>query len=170
MQFMTIKKSMCLLLASVITASTPAVAAETVNTTSTDVAISDGVLVGTVLNKEAKPVAGLNVQLLHETKVIASATSDEKGQFAIRGLRNGSHVLQVGTVQQPVRFWGTQAAPPSAVSKIAVVVDEKVVRGQTMGMGGGLAGNLVPFAIFGGALGATLAATIGADEPAPASP
>ena len=83
MQFMTIKKSMCLLLASVITASTPAVAAETVNTTSTDVAISDGVLVGTVLNKEAKPVAGLNVQLLHETKVIASATSDEKGQFAI---------------------------------------------------------------------------------------
>ena len=51
---------------------------------------------------------------------------------------------------------------------MAVVVDEKVVRGQTIG--GGLGGNLIPFAIFGGALGATLATTIGADEPAPASP
>ena len=168
MKFTSLKKPLCLLLTGMISVGTPVMAAGPVEIRSSDVSLTDGVLAGTVLNTSAQPVSGLNVHLLHNEKVIASATSDENGQFAIRGLRNGGHVLQVGAVQQPVRFWGTQAAPPSAASKMAIVVNEEVVRGQQSG-GPNL---LIPLAIIGGAVAVTLATTLGADDPSapPASP
>jgi hypothetical protein len=171
MRFSSLKKPLCLLLTGMISVGTPLMAAGPVEFGATDVALADGVMEGTVLNASAQPVSGLNVQLLYGEKVIATATSDENGQFAIRGLRNGGHVLQVGSVQQPVRFWGNQAAPPSAASKMAIVVDQNIVRGQD-GRNSSMTDNLVPWLIFGGALGATLAITLSQDDPnpIPASP
>ena len=163
--------SLCLLLAGTISASAPVKASDAASVTATDVTIADGVLMGKVVNTEAKPIAGLNVQVLHDTRVVANATSDDNGRFAVRGLRQGAHVIQVGVVQQPVRFWGSQIAPPSAVTTMAVVVDENVVRGQaTQGLfSGGFSNTVIPLSIFGGALAATTYTTVAADDP-PASP
>ena len=165
MRFTSFKKPLCLLLTGMISVGAPVMAAGPVEFRSSDVALTDGVMEGTVLNTAARPVFGLKVQLLHGDQVIARATSDENGQFAIRGLRNGGHVLQVGSVQQPVRFWGTQAVPPSATSTMAIVVDEQVVRGQEENGGEeDAASSLVPLLIFGGVLATTLAITLSGDQ------
>ena len=104
MKSTTFKKFICLMLTGMISVGAPIMAAGPVEIRSTDVALVDGIMSGTIVNSAAQPVSGLNLQLLHNDKVIAQATSDENGEFAIRGLRNGGHVLQVGSVQQPVRF------------------------------------------------------------------
>lgn len=168
MRFTSLKKPLGLLLTGLVSFGGPAMAAGPVEVRSSDFALTDGVLTGVIVNSAAKPVSGLNLQLIHGDTVIARATSDENGQFAIRGLRNGGHVLQVGAVQHPVRFWGTQQAPPSATAKMAIVVDEPVVRGQESSLNNAL----IPIAIIGGALAVTLGTTLSAeDKPAaPASP
>ncbi|MBL8818027.1 MAG: carboxypeptidase regulatory-like domain-containing protein [Planctomyces sp.] len=151
----------------------PAIAAEPLTVKTADVALSsDGVLKGTVLTAEAQPISGATIEVLHGDKKIASVVSDEEGQFAVKGLRNGAHVIQCANVQQPVRFWtATASAPPSAIRSVSLVVNENTVRGQQAG--GGLAiGNLVPFAVIGGVTAIVVGTTL--DEsgyPAPpASP
>ena len=172
MRSTAINKCLCLLLAGMMSASTPVLASEPTIIAATDVSIIDGVLTGTVLNAEARPVAGLNVQVLQDSRVVATASSDDNGQFAIRGLRHGSHVIQVGARQQPVRFWGSQIAPPSAVKSVAIVVDEHVVRGQAAQglIFGGFSKTVIPLSIFGGTLAATAFTTVEADDIPPASP
>lgn len=125
---------------------------------------SQGTLIGTVLNGTAQPVAGASVQVMYGDKTVASAVSDASGQFTVTGLRSGTHAVHCAGNQQSVRFWGPDAAPPSSVTRLAVVVDgTTAVRGQT---GNGIGNNLIPFAIFGGVLGVTLGTTLGADDPA----
>lgn len=168
MRFTSLKRPLCLLLTGVISLGGPAMAAGPVEIRSSDVSLTDGVLTGIIVNSSAKPISGLNVKLIHGDNVIARATSDENGQFAISGLRNGGHVLQIGTVHQPVRFWETQQAPPSATARMAIVVDEPVVRGQESSLNN----VLIPALVIGGALGVTLGTTLSADDKAsaPASP
>ncbi len=169
MRFASFKRSLCLVLAGVLSAGTPLLAVGPVEMRSSDIAITDGLLVGTVLNTAAKPVAGLNVRLMHSDRVIATVTSDENGQFSVRGLRNGGHVLVVGDTRQAVRLWSEQAAPPTAVSGMAIIVDEEVVRGQECEPS---MGALLPVGLFiGGAIAGTLAFTLhDQKDDQPASP
>lgn len=181
MKSLSLKQGLSLILAGLVCLGTPLNAADPVAIRSSDVSLRGGVLTGMVLNTEAKPVAGLPVHLLHGEKLVATVHSDENGQFAVKGLRTGGHVLQVGTNQHPVRFWTSQSAPPSATSRMAIVVDEVIVRGQSCGddgcekpgVLGMIAANPGPLLLIGGAAAATIAITAHNskdDQPAPASP
>ncbi|MFM7057383.1 MAG: carboxypeptidase-like regulatory domain-containing protein [Planctomycetota bacterium] len=108
----------------------PVVAEEAVEVRSRDVLLHSGSLSGVVLNRESHPLPGITVQFLHGKNVIAVATSDDNGNFAVHGLRNGGHVVATGEEKELVRFWNSTAAPPSASARLILVVDEEVVRGQ----------------------------------------
>lgn len=165
-----LRNAIRLFLAGLISVGSPLMAADSVVIRSTDVTLAQqGVLKGTVLNVSAQPVSGVPVHVLHRETVVASATSDEQGQFSVQGLRNGAHVIQVGSVQQPVRFWGQSTAPPASTSQMAIVVDEEIVRGQ-MGLppgtnvGNTLTQNTGVLLLIGGTVAIVLGTTLGADN------
>lgn len=109
---------------------TSVLAEEPVELRSRDVLLHSGSLSGVVLNRESHPLPGIQVRLLHGKQVIATATSDDNGNFAVHGLRNGGHVVATGDEKELVRFWNSGAAPPSASARLIMVVDEEVIRGQ----------------------------------------
>ena len=176
-----------LLLAGLVSLGSPLMAGEPVQIRATeeirssDVVLQNGgVLQGTVLNTEGQPVSGVTVSIHHKESSIAKTVSGADGKFAVKGLRNGAHLIEVGTQRQPVRLWGTDIAPPAAIENVAVVIDEEAVRGQMLGggtaLGGALGSGVGWLIIVGGAtaitLGTTLdnSATLPDQNPAPASP
>ena len=109
---------------------TPVLADEPVELRSRDVLLHSGSLSGVVVDRDSRPLPGISVQLLHGKTLIATATSDDNGNFAVHGLRNGGHVVATGEEKELVRFWNSSAAPPSASARLIMVVDEQVIRGQ----------------------------------------
>ena len=171
----SLRHGICLLLAGLLSVGSPLMAGEPVEIRSSDVALNaGGMLKGTILNTAVQPVAGVAVNVLHEDKVVATSMSNEQGEFTVKGLRNGAHVIKVGETQQAVRLWGTDAAPPAAVENIAIVVDEETVRGQ-MGprlgnqVRGFLGSNAGALLLIGGAVAIVLGTTLD-DNATPASP
>lgn len=167
----------CLLLAGLLSVGSPVLAGEPVEIRTSDVALkAGGLLSGTVLNTAAQPVAGVAVSVLHDEKVVATSISNEKGDFSIKGLRNGAHIVKVGVTQQAVRLWSTNTAPPAAVENIAVVVDEEAVRGQMAtgllpggNVGGFIAANAGGLLLVGGAVAIAVGTSLD-NSAAPASP
>jgi hypothetical protein len=167
--FQNLRSFVCLVLAGLLLVGTPVHADGPAEIRAKDVVLADsGMLSGTVLNNTAQRVSDVAIQILHENKVVASTTSRADGRFAVRGLRNGAHVIQVAGVQQPIRLWGHDAAPPTALSQLAVVVPDDVVRGQA-----GLVPFVAPgfynstsaaFLVIGAGVGATLGTTLTADH------
>ena len=166
----------CFVLAGLMLVGRPVCAEGPTDIRAKDVALSEsGMLTGTVLNTAAKPVSDVAIQIIHEDKVVASTKSDAEGKFAVRGLRNGAHVMQVAGVQQPVRFWGQDAAPPAALSQMAIVVPDDVVRGQAgylpIVSPGFYNSSAAAFLVIGAGVAITLGTTLGAsDYEQPASP
>ena len=172
MKLSSIRSGGSLLLSLVMLIGSPLLASEATELRSSDYLLGqEGVLAGCVINHGGLPVSGLPVQVLHENHVIATARSDENGQFAVRGLRNGQHSVKLGASNQPVRFWSNTAAPPSAMSRMTIVIDEEVVRGQLNGVpAGGISGaDILGLTLFGGAAAGTFVSTL-ANDPEPASP
>lgn len=176
---MMFRKMLSSVLAVATTLGAPVLGSGPVELRSRDVVLNGGKLEGTVVNREAQPVSGLTVRLFHGENLIATTTSDERGQFSVTGLRNGGHVLCTGEDRQNVRFWGTQAAPPAAVNRVTMVVDEAVVRGQcgdACGEGSGglltsVMGNpAVLLLIGGGVVGVVALAASNDNDDQPASP
>ncbi len=173
MRFKSIHSGVSVLLSMALLVGSPLLASETVAIRSSDYLLGqESILAGSVVNQSGMPVTGLPVQVLHKGQVIATALSDDKGEFAVRGLRNGQHTVKVGASHQSVRFWMSKAAPPTAVSRLAIVVDEEVVRGQcgegcAEGCGEGFSGadhrawkTAVGVLLIGGAVATTLALTL----------
>ena len=130
---------------------------------------TNGVLAGSVLNQSGQPVGGLPVEVFHKDQRIAVAVSDENGNFAVDGLRNGPHTVKLGSSRQAVRFWSNAtAAPPTVQNEMAIVVDEAIVRGQAIS-GWGVAGGIV---LVGGGIAAAIALSNnnGSSSPVIASP
>ena len=164
--FKSLRNGTCLLLAGLLSVGTPLMAGEPVEIRSTDVSLHvGGFLKGTVLNTAAQPMAGVPVNVFHEDKVVATSMSNEQGEFTVKGLRNGAHVIKVGATQQTVRLWGTDTAPPAAVENIAIVVDAETIRGQ-MGtgpgnqVGGFIGSNFGALLLIGGAGAVVLGTTL----------
>ena len=173
----SLRSRISLFLAGLISVGSPVMAAGPVEIRASDIVLAQpGVLRGTVLNTAAQPVAGISVNVLHGTDVVASATSDEHGQFAVTGLRHGAHEIQVGQTRHPVRFWGNNTAPPVATSQMAIVIDEEIVRGQMMTgdsrIGQMVYDNPLPVLLIGGAVALVLVTSLNDDDDAaaPASP
>jgi hypothetical protein len=171
-----LQKCVSLLLVGLLIGGAPAGGEGPVEMRSSDITLAaTGLLQGVVVDSSARPVSGITLHILHGDAVIASATSDELGEFSIHGLRHGAHAIQVGETLHPVRFWGTDSAPPVSTSKLAIVVDEPTVRGQMTFPGTNLvntvSANAVPLVIISGAVAIVLASTLDNDgTPAPTSP
>lgn len=160
-------RSLCVLSAiGILLSGLPVQAADSGVIRTADVTLNgEGLLQGTVLTSDAQPIVGATVEIIHADKKVATAVSNEEGQFAVKGLRSGVHVIQCSNTQQPVRFWTTASAPPTAVRNVSLVVDNSVVRGQ---QGSGV-GAFVPFAVIGGVIGVVLGTTLD-DNGNPAPP
>jgi len=158
----------CLTAAVVITIGQPALAADQTPVRTADIALADGgVLNGVVLTPEAQPVASTKVKILHGTNIVAEAVTNDDGEFAVKGLRNGVHTVQMTNASQPVRFWSATAAPPTANGRLVMVSSPNMVRAQE-GAGIGAAGAAL---IFGGTLAVVLATTLDdKNEPVVSSP
>ena len=175
MKFLT--KSISAVLAGLLSVGTPLMASEPVQINTVEevrafdvVLHSGGVVHGTVLNTEGQPVSGVAVNILHHEATVATTVSNEDGKFAVKGLRNGAHIIEVGAKQQAVRLWGSNTAPPAAIENVAIVVNEEAVRGQMLGGTGGLLrSNIGGIVLIGAATAITLGTTLD-NNAAPASP
>lgn len=131
----------------------------------TDVSLSpEGDLLGAVVHKDGRPIKGQSVHVLAKHIVIASAKTDAKGRYRIRGLRNGIHQVKIAGQEQVCRIWAPKTAPPSCQRGLITTNDGRVVRGQdgdSYALGGA---DLVGLAIFGGATAVTLVSTLGASD------
>ena len=96
-----------------------------------DIALRDGgLLVGLVVDAQAKPLAKAEVSIRQAGKEVARTTTDKNGVFAAKGLRGGQY--QVATAQGVVnyRLWADKTAPPTARSAAMVISSDKVVAGN----------------------------------------
>jgi hypothetical protein len=139
-----------------------------------DVALhQDGLLLGQVLSKDGTPVAGVPVTISRENRVLGTATTNEKGIFAFRGLKGGVYQLTSANGVVAYRVWQSQTAPPGASPAAIVVAGEDAVRGQ-LGcgyLGMFLSRPLVIAGVIGAAIAVPLAIALSEDEEeAPATP
>ena len=124
--------------------------------TISDVALDQkGELVGQLVDKQGRGVAGAAISVKYGTREIARTVTNARGLYRIRGLRGGVHQVVAGQQVNVFRFWNAQAAPPSAKnSALTVVGASNVVRGQFGALGGATgvvtAAGAVTGATFGG--------------------
>jgi len=145
-----------------------------------DVAIqADGLLRGQVVDKQGRPIAGTEVQLINGRKLWRTQT-DEKGMFQLAGLPGATYSLQVGQQVQLLRAWTAGTAPPSATDGVLFVQDSDVVLAQNCGSpvcGSAVKAAKHPLAnpwIIGGLIAAAIAIPVAIhnaeDDDPPASP
>lgn len=126
-------------------------AEEAAKTTITDIALGDGgVARGIVVDGQGKPVDGASVSIKTDSKVVATAVTDDKGEFSVREIRGGVHEVHAPQGAAVFRFWTAKAAPPAAKNRATIVSDAKAVRGQCGEGGCGLHGDSTPLVTGGG--------------------
>lgn len=98
----------------------------------TDVALTKkGLLTGQVVNAEGKPRENAEVLLYGADGVAIVAATNERGQFAYRGVASGVYYLESGEQVRIARVWNREIAPPSAQQGVLLVSNSDTVRGQT---------------------------------------
>ena len=99
-----------------------------------DVALRDGgVLVGQMVDRHGATLAAQPVALVYDGEVIVRAQTDERGVFAVQGLRGGEYHVATAAGVVPARLWAANTAPPTARSAALIVSDDAVVNGQSSG-------------------------------------
>ncbi len=110
---------------------TPASAVSKSNVQVTDVVLhKGGLLVGSFVGDKGEAVKANQVALRKDGKVIATATTNDKGQFGIRGLRSGVYEVATARGNGFFRLWSKETAPPSAHPAVIIVAGNEVLRGQ----------------------------------------
>lgn len=137
----------------------PTTAAATV----TDVAFAaSGNFSGTVVDEAGKPLPNVPVRIVHKQKIVATAKTNLKGGYSVKGLRSGLHIVQTPSTSQACRFWTAKTAPPLAKHSLVMANSQTVLRGQG---GGGLSfGSLLPMAAFAAVTAVTVSSTTGNDK------
>ena len=107
----------------------------------------NGTLELQLVDAQGKGLANVPVVVAFQNRKVGEAKTNVDGVVRMENLRGGQHVIQAGAGVEIVRLWEAAIAPPSAVRRLAIVSDEKVVRGQGNGtaqsfMGGGMNGLL----------------------------
>lgn len=88
-----------------------------------------GTLYGIAVNDAGQAKTGDTVKIRHRNVVIATVKTDERGRFAVRGLRPGVHMIQTKSNQVACRLWPAKQAPPEA-AKALILSTNAAVRGQ----------------------------------------
>jgi hypothetical protein len=97
-----------------------------------DVALgSAGVLRGQVATREGRPAAGTPIVLFKADKPVARTEADQIGHFEFNNLSGGVYVMATPGGGQLCRAWAPGTAPPAAVPRALLVLDNAVIRGQT---------------------------------------
>lgn len=115
-----------------------------------DVALQGGgVLQGQLLDKSGKAKADATVVVAQKGEAVVVAMTDKQGRFSVSGMQGGVYQIESEHAQGIYRLWAPKTAPPAAKSAVLMVVDESVVRGQSLGetygpaIRGAVAGGLI---------------------------
>ena len=92
--------------------------------------LDDGSLVGVYVDKQGAPMKDGEVILRQRGVTVASATTNQDGQFRVRVARGGVYEIATMRGSQTVRLWTHDLAPPAARPSIVLVDSQTVVRGQ----------------------------------------
>lgn len=112
-------------------ADTPAAPAAEVSAATYDIELAqDGLLTGRLVDAEMRPLAAADVAISTNGRVVANTVTDDRGVFAVAGLRSGFHQIAAGDAVRNCRFWAVGTAPPRATQGMQIVADDSVVRGQ----------------------------------------
>ena len=90
----------------------------------------DGSLSGYVVDAQGKPQANEVVRVMQGRTEIAKATTNDKGQFEVKGLRGGVYGIVSAKGTTGYRVWTSNAAPKTAKQFAVVVKDTQLVRAQ----------------------------------------
>jgi len=90
----------------------------------------DGKLIGQVVDGNGAGLAKTTVHLRQHQQTIATATTDEQGEFAAGPLRGGVYQVSAHESSYTLRLWTSGTAPPQAVAKVQLN-QGNVVRAQS---------------------------------------
>jgi hypothetical protein len=97
--------------------------------------VLEGRVVSGVAHSRLVGVAGRPVILLRDLRVIARTTTDRDGRFAFQNLTGGLYGVLVDTANGPLwrysRVWTAEAAPPPAARRLELVIERRLIRGQS---------------------------------------
>jgi hypothetical protein len=97
-----------------------------------DVALAPGgMLHGQVVDSSGAGLAGITVSIRQQNQVVAQATSDATGRFAVAGMPGGIFQMTTEHTGASYRLWAPTTSPPSARPAALLVHDTAVVRGQS---------------------------------------
>ena len=115
--------------ASAPTESAPAAASPVMEIT--DVALTaGGGFSGQVVDAQGRPQAEMSVMLRQQQRIVATATTDQQGQFSMHGLQGGMYQVVAGQGMNNFRLWASDTAPPGARQSALLVSSDQIVRGQ----------------------------------------
>jgi hypothetical protein len=96
-----------------------------------DVALAeDGSFTGRVINDQGKPLDGVVVKLVRDSKEVATTNADSQGRFKFASLKGGLYQVQTPQSQTTYRLWQADVAPAQAMKTVVVNGASPVVRGQ----------------------------------------
>lgn len=137
MKYMTILRAVAMNLAClgilmpgplVLAAATPTVAEQL---KVIDVGLHEGgVLFGQVVDAQGRPQSKLVVKLVQRDQVVAEATSDASGYFAVVNVPAGTYQIAADQTQGLYRLWAPKTAPPVAQPGALLVVGRGPIRAQ----------------------------------------
>ncbi len=89
-----------------------------------------GTLVGQVLDSQGRPLARTPVALRQSGREVASTATDERGGFAVGGLRGGTYQIATDRSAGVYHLWAANTAPGFARPEALLVEGGVQVRGQ----------------------------------------
>ena len=97
-----------------------------------------GLFQGRVVDHAGTPVQGAEVIVRQGQKEVAKLSTDEHGQFAVKGLKGGVYEVGSGKTIGAFRVWHEASAPPAAKEQALIILGQNGERGAIGGMGGGV--------------------------------
>lgn len=95
-----------------------------------DVALTDGMLRGQLLDGQGSPRSDVSVTVATRDRVVQRTASDAQAKFAVPLDQGGVYVLAAGDNSTVIRAWTKAAAPPTAKDAVLLVSGQDVRRGQ----------------------------------------
>ena len=113
-----------------------------------DVALdTSGTLTGFLIDPQGQPEAAVPVMIHEGKRRIAIVETNARGQFRVTGLKGGVYQISSPKGTALFRLWKNGTAPRKASEYAIVVIDAKVVRGQSPMRLFGPGGSLMPLGI-----------------------
>lgn len=111
-------------------------AVKTVEVSSVDIALSNGALVGRVVDHTGAAMASKEVVVRQGKNEVAKVQTDKSGTFTVSNLKGGLYEVSSGATTGSFRVWTESAAPQSSAEMALLVMGENGVRGGSGSFGG----------------------------------